>query len=194
MLKLLTVIALLWPAVAGGGQSENSPQIHPAQPQQRQMIRVGWGDMLFESLAFPEARRKNGGKGCTGHLFAEYQYQLTDVVSVGAQLDFEGIYVPDMRNYDITVMPTVRFTYFRRPVVKLYSGLGVGMLFACDNHGGLELSPALNLNPIGVEVSPWKLYPISLGAELGMLNALVSGTRIYLLGARMLSFSVNYRF
>lgn len=164
--------------------------LFPALAQNRHQIRVGWGDMLFESLVFREASPVFGGKGFTGHIFTEYQYSVSKVVSVGGQIDFEGILAADMNNYDIVVMPTVRFTYLHSPWVELYSGLGAGLLCACDNKGGAEFAPAVNLNLFGVQVGKG---PVSASVELGALNSLVK-SRVYMLGSRLVSVSLNYRF
>ena len=149
--------------------------LFPALAQNRHQIRVGWGDMLFESLVFREASPVFGGKGFTGHIFTEYQYSVSKVVSVGGQ-------IPNM--------PTVRFTYLHSPWVELYSGLGAGLLCAFDNKGGAEFAPAVNLNLFGVQVGKG---PVSASVELGALNSLVK-SRVYMLGSRLVSVSLNYRF
>ena len=95
-----------------------------------------------------------------------------------------------MNNYDVTVMPTVRFTYLRRPWVELYSGLGAGLLCALDNLGGAEFAPAVNINLFGVQVGKG---PISASVELGALNSMFK-SRVYMLGSRLVSVSLNYRF
>lgn len=188
---------------------------------QRHQVRVGWGDMLFETMAFhpsvthdyvsPSALPgdfsilERHSYRYTGHLFAEYQFRATRVVRVGGLLDFEGIFwkesefdsnhvqrgatVP-IRNYNVVVMPTVRFDYLNREWWSLYSGLGAGALFAFDNQGGSAYSPALNLNFLGVQVGKghW-----SGGLELGLMAALSSGYKIYMLGSRLVSVSLNYR-
>ena len=160
-------------------------------PERPHQVRVGWGDMLFETVAFPGAASEKGGKGFTGHLFAGYQYSLTPNFSVGGQLDFEGIFLADMKNYDLIVMPTIRFIYLDTEWVELHSGIGIGMLFAFDNKGGKELSPAVDLNFFGIQVGNG---PLRMGLDLGMLNALSSGKKVYMLGSRLVSLSFNYRF
>lgn len=167
------------------------PAAVAAQEFPRHQVRAGWGDMFFESLAFPKAARAQGGKGFTGHLFAGYQYQLNKVVSLGGQLDFQAIRMADMDNFDLAVMPTVRFTYLRTPWVELHSGVAVGVLLAFDNKGGAEFSPALDLNFVGIQLGNG---PLTAGLDLGMLNALSGGSKIYLLGARLVSVSLNYQF
>ena len=126
----------------------------------RHSVRIGWGDMLFETMAFgpslsgtwvnPEVLPDNYlhdeiyDVGYTGHIFAEYQYRVSKVTSLGIQADLEGIFWKEgvfdryhnlvipatpVRNWDLDLLLTARFTYFNRDWVRLYSGLGVGALF-----------------------------------------------------------------
>lgn len=185
----------------------------------RHQVRVGWGDMLFETMAFhpgtshgynPSALPEDftieakHSFGYTGHLFAEYQYRTSRVVRVGALLDWEGIFWKEntydrynrpigdtrsKRSYNLVVMPTVRFDYFRRELVNLYSGVGLGALMAFDNESNCAFAPALNLNFIGIQIGKghW-----SGSAELGLMAALSSPHKIYMLGSRLVSVSLNY--
>jgi len=187
----------------------------------RHSVRIGWGDMLFETMAFgpslsgewpaPESLPENYmhdeiyDVGYTGHLFAEYQYRVSKVVSLGIQADLEGIFwkegiydryhqliVPatNVRNWDLDLLLTARFTYFNRDWVRLYSGLGVGALFAFDNLGNFGVAPAVNLNWIGVEVGkgPW-----GGSFELGALNSLANPRTIYQVFSRIFSLSFYYK-
>lgn len=184
-------------------------------------FRIGWGDMLYETMAFrpkligtwpnPGALPDNYSHyetfdfGYTGHLFAEYQYRLTKVTSLGIQADVEGIFwkegvfdkyhnlmlpAKSVRNWDLTLLATARFTYFDRPWVRLYSGLGVGALFAFDNDGGFGAAPAFNLNWIGVEVGKGQWGG---SFELGGLSALANTRTIYQVFSRILSVSFYYK-
>jgi len=189
--------------------------------ENRHSVRIGWGDMLFETMAFrpslsgtwvtPDALPDNYMHdetfdfGFTGHIFAEYQYRLTKVVSLGVQTDLEGIFwkesifdryhnmlspATNVRNWDLTLLATARFTYFDRPWVRLYSGLGVGALFAFDNLGNFGVAPAFNINWIGLEVGkgPW-----GGTFELGALNALSNTRTIYQVFSRIFSVSFYYK-
>lgn len=187
----------------------------------RHSVRIGWGDMLYETMAFgpsitgtwanPGALPDNYlhaerfDLGFTGHIFGEYQYRVSKVTSLGIQADLEGIFwkegvfdkyhnlvspASSIRNWDLDLLFTARFTYFDRQWVRLYSGLGVGALFAFDNEGGFAAAPAFNINWIGVEVGngPWG------GAfELGALNALSSPRNIYQIFSRICSLSFYYK-
>lgn len=178
------------------------------QDPSRHEVRLGWGDMLFETMAFhassthqypinkPTGYRfqENRDYGYTGHIFAEYRYHFSPLFSLGMQTDFEGIFWTTetgfrSRNYNLTLLPNVRFTYFRREWVRLYSGIGAGLLVAFDNERRTEAAPALNLNFLGVQVGRGRW---SGSVELGLMAALRSGNDIYMLGSRLVSVSVNY--
>lgn len=190
-------------------------------PEGRHTFRLGWGDMLFETMAFqptvagihpsPESlpssytRNEKYGFGYTGHIYAEYLYRFSKVVSVGIQADAEGIFwkegtfdryhkltVPEVpvRNWDIVLMPTVRFTWLHRPLVRLYSGLGAGAIFAFDNLRQFKAGFALNLNWIGLEIGKghW-----GGNVELGMLNSLSDPYHIYQAASRLICFGAYYK-
>lgn len=164
------------------------------QGQDKYLVRAGAGDSLYESLVFhPSAGTSH--YTYSGHWFADFHYKLTRVVSVGGQLDWQSICwdrkdEPRLRNYDLCILPTVRFTWLNRKWIRLYSGLGAGILFAFDNEGGREVAPAFNLNTIGIQFGdgPW-----CGSADLGFMTSLKSVNHIYLFGARILSVGVNYR-
>ena len=204
---LLTALCAFAPNLAAQSDGKNS-------------VRIGWGDMPFEVIAFHASvpgtwgntglpanfsRPENYDYGYTGHLFAEYLHRFSRVVSVGFQADVEGIFWKEgnfdrdhrligaykqVNNWDLVLMPTVRFTYFNKPWVRLYSGLGAGLMLAFDNRGGSAAAPAFNLNLIGTEVGRdhW-----GGTAELGLLNALTGPYHVYQLGTRIFSVAVYYK-
>ena len=212
VIALFLTVAGFLPAYCQSGNST---------PDYRHSFRIGWGDMLYETMAFrpkligtwpnPDALPDNYSHfetfdfGYTGHLFAEYQYRLTKVTSLGIQADVEGIFwkegvfdkyhnlmlpAKSVRNWDLTLLATARFTYFDRPWVRLYSGLGVGALFAFDNDGGFGAAPAFNLNWIGVEVGKGQWGG---SFELGALNALSNTRTIYQVFSRIFSVFFYYK-
>ena len=182
------------------------------EPDGRHQVRIGWGDMMFETFAFRESPKFTVGDrrhdvSFTGHIFAGYRYALNKVTSVGVQADVEGIfwketkygtdYKPagptyNIRNYNLAILPEVTFTYFRSEWVRLHSGVALGVNIAFDNHSGrVEAAPALNLNAFGVEVGKGNFYGC---LDIGALSAMNSNGTIYMLGSRLLSVSLNYRF
>lgn len=214
--KVVLVLIMTWLAIPTVFcQNGNSSLDH------RHSVRIGWGDMLSETVIFrpslsgewvtPDALPENYRHdetfdfGYTGHIFAEYQYSVSKVTSLGIQADLEGIFwkkgtfdryhnlispATKVRNWDLDLLFTARFTYFDRPWVRLYSGLGVGALFAFDNQGEFGIAPAINLNLIGAEVGkgPW-----GGSLELGALNAAANTRAIYQFFTRIFSFSIYYK-
>ena len=185
------------------------PLAAAAQDSLSHQVRFGWGDMLFETLTFHPGISAEGRRmhdfGYTGHIFAEYRYQFTKVVGFGVQADFESIFwketecdpywqpigetVP-VRNYNLCILPTVQFTYFRKEWVNLYAGLGFGALIAFDNAHKVEAAPAFDLTLLGIWMGKdhW-----GATLEIGGLNALLDAHKIYMLGSRMVSVSLTYR-
>jgi len=194
---MMVVLALLLLALPCSGQT-----------QPRHEVRVGWGDMLFETMVFHPSSKHLYPSGnpsaykfqetrdyaYTGHFFAEYRYHFSPLFSLGMQADFEGIFWTTetnfrSKNYNLTLLPNVRFTYFHSDWVRLYSGIGAGLLIAFDNERHTEAAPALDLNFLGVQVGKgaW-----SGSVQLGLMAALKGGNDIFMLGSRLISVSVNY--
>lgn len=201
-MKKVFISLLLGTALLCQAAAQNTPLRHHEW-------RLGWGDMLFETLAFHQegSRQKNTHNsdfGYTGHIFLEYRYHLNRVVSLGIQTDFEGIFwnetpvdmyrqptgpsVP-IRNYDLSILPTVRLNCLNTDWVRLYGGFAAGLLMAFDNAKNMELAPAFNITVLGVQVGkgPW-----SGSLELGPMISLRNANAIYMFGSRLISVSVNY--
>lgn len=185
---LIVILALLALQPLEAAEKGKAPKVPPEHPHQ---VRIGWGDMLSETMLFPQASRDKGGKGYTGHLFAGYQYFVRSAFSVGCQLDFEAMGKADMTDYDLSVIPTIRFHYLNTDWVELHSGLGIGVLFAFDNKGGLEAAPVADINLIGVQLGQG---PLRIGLDLGMMDSMLSSSKIYMLESRLVSISLNYTF
>jgi len=166
----------------------------------RHQVRIGWGDMLFETLAFHNSPSRLDGTvktrdyRYTGHIFADYRYQLSKLIGLGVQTDFQGIFWKEGQapsdNYDLSILPTIRFTYYRSEWVELYAGAAVGLMLAFDNARRLEAAPVVCLNPFGVQFGKgaW-----TGSAEIAPLTALSGSNKIYMLGSRIFSLSINYR-
>ena len=205
---ILTAIAALWGLSCLAGE-----------PFSRHQVSIGWGDMLFETMAFHESpshgyapellpadfiTSERHKMGYTGHLFASYLYRLNKVVSLGGQLDFEGIFWTEAnydryhnqqgeatrcRNYNLSMLPTARFTFLDKEWVRLHAGVGTGLLLAFDNAGVLEAAPVLDLNLISVEVGKGQ-WSGTVG--FGLMAALANANKVYMLGSRLVSVSLNY--
>jgi hypothetical protein len=81
----------------------------------------------------------------SGHIFASYAYQFTPLVSFGVEADavflkdqFQMIngYGEHLKDpaisslYNLTLLPTVRFTYMRDGFISLYSSVGLGATYS----------------------------------------------------------------
>jgi hypothetical protein len=80
-----------------------------------------------------------------GHFFLAYRFQVTPLIGIGVEADiiasndrfhmvngYRTIVDKHAKNQLIhfTLMPTVRFSYYRQRIVELYSALGVGYTFS----------------------------------------------------------------
>lgn len=175
----------------------------------RHEVRVGWGDPIFESAMkyeFPHIGKPNiDVTYLTGHFFAEYQYYWLKWLSTGMIVDYSGEGWHDVREatpinhsyYNLSILPTVRFTYYRHPWVTLYSALMVGVTInggTEDNHISHKKTvcyPGLGLTALGVQVGQKGFYG---AVEIGGLSALNSMSDIALFSSRMLTVSVGYKF
>lgn len=210
--RALSIIILL------AGCSLHAVAADHHSPVQRHCFRIGWGDMMFETAAYypsvthafdnpsaiPDTYRtkERFSNWYTGHIFAEYRYCFSELLSVGGQVDFEGLgwksgwfdrdhimveAAPDVNFYNLVVMPTLRLTYLRKGHVSIYSGLGAGMLVSFAQKA--ELAPAFYINLAGVQIggAHW-----SGSIDIGALNSLNGFARVYMLGSRIVSISLNY--
>ena len=203
MMKRILTTLLLGTVLLCQAEAQNPPLRH-------HQLSFGWGDPLFETLAFHEGASIAGESMrkhdfChTGHFFVDYQYRLNPVVSLGIQTDLEGIFWKETpvdinrkpvgksissRNYDLSILPTIRLTCLNSRYVRLYGGFALGAMVAFDNAGTVEKSPVVNITPLGVQVGngPW-----SGTLELGALTAIKDANHVYMLGSRLVSVSVNY--
>ena len=166
-------------------------------PLRHHQLRLGWGDPLFETLAFHEGAATEGSVHrqdfrYTGHFFLEYRYHFNRVVALGLQTDIEGIFWKEntpSRNYDLSILPTLRLTCLNTRYVQLYGGFAAGLMLAFDNARNKETAPVVNFTLLGVQVGkgPW-----SGSLELGGMTSLRNASKIYMLGSRLVSVSVNY--
>jgi len=203
MIRKLLFTLLLGTVLLCQAEAKNPPLKH-------HQVRLGWGDPLFETMAFFEGAARNDDflrtdhYGYTGHFFVEYQYRFNKVISVGIQTDIEGIFWNETpcdarrnptgdsfrsRNYDLSFLPTVRFTCLNTNWVQLYGGLGTGLLVAFDNSKRAELAPVVDLTLLGVQIGKghW-----SGSVEFGGMISLLNANKIYMVGSRLVSVSLNY--
>lgn len=210
-LLLLVALGTLAPLSARNGYYVHVPkhQYWGTEQSCRQEVRLGWGDMLYETWMWHTNAHTDHYR-YTGHIFAEYQYYLKPWFSLGGQLDYEQVWwdqtkvgntisespMQDITFYNVTVLPMLRFTYCRRDYFAMYSSLGLGMTV----NGGTEvdmkgrhtaLAPAWSITLLGFKAGGNHLFGT---VELGFMNALSGRNYIYMLGSRLVSASVGYSF
>lgn len=190
----------------------------------RHEVRIGWGDQMFEKFVWQkpqyiisnmdESFRKtyNEHWRYSQHWFAEYSWRVNRWFGLGAMIDASGCVWDEVtRNglgnevarskghnfWNLTMMPTFRFTWFNSQYVSLYTSLGAGL----GINGGSEVDGkgrhtlcglALDLALIGVTVdwSDWCAF-----AEVGGLSSVRNiKSSIFMLNSRMVSVGVGYRF
>lgn len=161
--------------------------------------RIGWGDPMFETLAF----HKGDGKSdynYTGHIFAEYQRRITYKFSAGIKVDWENVSWKTAAGkcnfYNLSFIPTARWTWFQRNWCSLHTSVGAGL----NINGGSEtdylgrktvLAPVIDICPVGFSVYRDKYF---LCLELGGLSSLNSGQEIFMFCSRMISISAGINF
>lgn len=186
-------------------------------------LRIGWGDQLFEHLAWHAAPQPvntlpstysavySEHYRYTQHWFVEYQYRPNAWLSFGGLFDASGVLWDEVtRNglgneisrdsnhsfYNLIIMPTVYFTYLHHKHLSLHSGLGVGI----DINGGTE-TDYKGRNTVVAPALNLTLFGLSVNfgrwyaaADLGALIALTDGQHIYQFGGRLISASIGATF
>jgi len=188
------LLAAAWP-LASFAQLEQPAPVFP-----RHEFRIGWGSMGFEKAAFHDSKTY-GNYRYSGHIFAGYRYSFTNWLGAGMDVDFGN--VSWVKNSDsskhnfqnISIIPSARFTYYRKGIVTMYSGIGVGL----NINTGTEID-YLGRKTVCAPVFNPVLYAISLNwknwfgtFELGPLVSLNSKNEIFMAGSRGLSISIGYR-
>lgn len=190
---------------------------------QRNELRIGWGDQLFESLiwhnptsiittmpdSYQQVYKEN--YSYNQHVWMEYQWRFTHWFSLGAMVDFSHVGWDEVtRNgkgaelnrkeeqffYNAVIMPTIRFTYFHHENVNFYSGLGIGL----DINGGTETNAHGNHTDVGAAIN-LTVFGISANYQLwfwtvdcGGLYALKNMNTIFLMSSRIVNVGMGVRF
>lgn len=217
---LTLVVLLLASAPVLVARTKDRPQ----EPfDKRHEVRLGIGDMGFETMIWHDNIHKSYIGGDTGfvnientdyrytpHFSAEYSFHVLKWLSIGAIVDFQSTswtrYGYDNHNtavsvskenfYNLTVLPTFRFNYVRRPHFGVYSALSFGL----DINGGSEAN-GFGKYTVACMAGDIRLVGFRGGnghwwgfAELGALAALQNGNIIYMLGSELIRAGVSYKF
>lgn len=190
---------------------------------QRNELRIGWGDQLFESLIWhnptsiittmPDSYQQDYKENYSynQHVWMEYQWRFTHWFSLGAMVDFSHVGWDEVtRNgkgaelnrkenqffYNAVIMPTIRFTYFHHENVNFYSGLGIGL----DINGGTETNALGNHTDVGAAIN-LTVFGISANyqrwfwtVDCGGLYALKNMNTIFLMSSRIVNVGMGVRF
>ena len=144
-----------------------------------------------------------------GNIFVSYNYRLTPLLSVGAEVNFSQA-TDHRRLYNgyktlvekndklhlshLSIVPSLRATYYRHPVVELYSALGVGYTWSCLGTHEHAHGITFNTTLFGVNVGNEHWFA---EAEIGGLSTLTFfwyGGYEYFYDSRLCSIAVGYRF
>ena len=217
--KKILYIVLLLCGLIGPLQAENKYEYMV----NRNELRIGWGDQLFESLMWhgptaitttmPESYRQTYHENYhhDQHLWVEYQWRFTHWFSLGGMMDLSEVHWDNVtRNgkgvevardkghyfYNIVIMPTVRFTYFHHENVNLYSGLGIGV----DVNGGTETNGFGKKTDMGASVN-LTLFGVSANydrwfwtVDFGGMYALKDANTIFMASSRIINVGFGARF
>lgn len=201
---MILAVLLLLPAIPATAGDKAKSEVPPS-PYKHE-IRIGYGDCIFETTTFHPTTTKSN-YSYTGHIFADYLYNITNVVSVGGNLDFEKVSWDEKIGDEVekgkyftnfSIIPEVRFTYFRKGIVTMYSGVGFGL----NINGGSETdylgrktiaAPVLSLNPFGINLSWGEKGRWFAGGEIGGLYALNNPKEIFMLYSRLFSINIGVR-
>ena len=136
----------------------------------------------------------------TGHLYIEYHYRINHWLSVGANFDtrtslwkrtdysicaLESITsTRDQYTLGLTLMPTVRFSYYNSPYASLYASVGVGAYMRMYENYIETILPVLDVCYFGV----------SLGKNHWFCDLELGGAPIPFLLDLLFRFNIGYRF
>jgi len=207
MKKILLIVLSLLPLVL---MAENMTD----RSWHRHEIRIGYGDPLFETMVWHESSanfslERTYNYRYSGHIFGEYHYRPNAWFSYGGQIDYQQVWWTVGSNqiydkivekecnfFDISIMPTYRFTFFWTDWVNLYCGGGFGLFI----NGGSE-KDYLERQVTFAPVFDLRLLGISIGRDMffgtfdfGGMFAFRGASEIYMVGSRMMSASFGVRF
>ena len=218
MKRIVYIVLLLCGMVTGAWAETKWDHIN-----QRNEIRIGWGDQLFESLIWhnptsivktmPADYRQvyHENYHHDQHLWLEYQWRQYHWLSFGGMFDMSEVHWDDVTRdgagvevgrdpghyfYNIVFMPTVRFTYFHHDYVNLYSGIGVGM----GINSGTETNGYGQTTDVGAAIN---VTVLGVSAnyknwfcffDLGGLYSLKNGNTLFMVSSRIMNFGLGVRF
>lgn len=210
----ITLLVLVIPAT----------RLSAGEPGKANEFRLGFGDWIFEASFFRTVGDGNyldrpsdavyhekQNYRYIPHIFAEYNRQLLPWLWAGAQVDFGGfswnsvsirggsnlVTESSSENcYNISILPSLRFDWFRTEYLRMYSALRAGI----DINTGTEtdmfgkktaIAPCFTPAVLGITAGKGNVFG---NLELGGLYALRNKNLVYMFGSRLISVSISYRF
>jgi hypothetical protein len=188
-------------------------------------IRIGIADSYMEACLenyilsdFPTCvpiLYENGPLNHTGHIFTEYQYRVNNWFSAGLNIDYlhswhyQYLYKTHEKiinqNIKLSLIPTLRFTYFHNEIVNLYSAFGLGFNYAYYNDDKYHtVCAAFDICALGVSIGKKHWFgAFELGGTTSIGYPIEEFKDEIMIGnyiempipfARLLRISVGYRF
>ena len=217
VLKRILVFPLLFLCVAASAGEPDSSRLPDGLE-----LRLGVGDMFFETMIWhnqPHIATALLPDGLvvtekthhrySPHIGVEGTYKFLPWLCAGLALDIQGtgwdlerfdrsgkLGADRHSFYNLCIMPVVRFNYFRRPNVQIYSAVAAGI----DVNGGTEadyrgrktvVGAAMDLRLVGVEAGAghwWGFF------DIGGTFALQSKNAIFLMGSQLMKVGLSYKF
>lgn len=220
MKKLIALFFILFPVLAA---TNIHAEEKDKQDFYRHEVRIGWGDQMFEKMmwhntgyivtSLPESETLGYEENYryAQHIFAEYSYSFYSWLSAGMLFDASSCIWDDVTRNGAGVeisreanrffsnyafIPNVRFTYFRRPYINIYSGLGLGLAIntgTTKNIYGQKTVCGIagNLTMVGISGNYKQWFAT---AELNVYAAAKDTSHIFLFGSRFVTLSIGMRF
>lgn len=197
---LLLAMLLLSPALVLAAEPAAAPLPKPKIPFQKQHeVRLSAGAWpTITDISQPyfinnidRTRIYESPTYATGAFTLSYDFRFMKWFDLGLAVSYYGEFNTAYSNIDrsklgnqamqfISVMPVVRFTWLNRPLVRMYSSLGLGMLVKTGNSfSGLhqynfrETEWSAQFSPFGIAVGRALFGYVEVG--IGMHGTLIAG-------------------
>lgn len=188
--------------------------VHSQERSYKHELKIGIGDPITYCWAHTPHYSQSSQNGevidkpiSTGHIFAQYSYNINSWLSLGWNID--GIYAAqtthkytnsiddDIWTTHHTVLsciPTVRFTYYDRNIIRLYSSVGIGFseeIIRSTQYQKYTPAAAFDVTALGISLGKNHWYGCF---EIGGLTSFSSADYIILLGSKIFRLSIAYNF
>ena len=210
MKKLIALISIILCSLALHAETNENRKENPHEIRigiADDLFLRGFENITTNDLQLPPPKKGYRQTGfqdhnyrSTGHLYIEYHYRINHWLSVGANFDtrtslwkrtdysicaLESITsTRDQYTLGLTLMPTVRFSYYNTPYASLYASVGVGAYMRMYENYIETILPVLDVCYFGV----------SLGKNHWFCDLELGGAPIPFLLDRLFRFNIGYRF